>query len=246
MYKLQEPTVQQLQQVRMPKPQSSQLIHTIFGSSDEESLTTPEQAKMELLEKRIMEPQALIQGSNKRPKGKKTKKTVKPKEVIEDPPYAGDELRVIPPQPTLPTNLLMPGPSLAGNIEEYPRPSLPSYEEMMLDEMFNGPSSMETQPDLAPVKVLEEGVAVIQDGRTVEWWPVEVPEQMANMLEYLEDENKPLHTNSVLPNQGLALCYTCPVLFGSVESKHIVAEALYNEIHSKILNQWEPLAVVVD
>ena len=74
MYKLQEPTVQQLQQVRMPKPQSSQLIHTIFGSSDEESLTTPEQAKMELLEKRIMEPQALIQGSNKRPKGKKTKK----------------------------------------------------------------------------------------------------------------------------------------------------------------------------
>ena len=31
---------------------------------------------------------------------------------------------------------------------------------------------METQPDLAPVKVLEEGVAVTQDGRTVEWWPV--------------------------------------------------------------------------
>ena len=58
-----------------------------------------------------------------------------PKEVIEDPPYAGNELRVIPPQPTVPTNLLMPGPSLAGNIEEYPRPSLPSYEEMMLDDM---------------------------------------------------------------------------------------------------------------
>ena len=77
--------------------------------------------------------------------------------MIEDPPYAGDELRVIPPQPTVPTNLLMPGPSLAGNIEEYPRPSLPSYEEMMLDDMFNGPSSMETQPDLAPVKVLEVG-----------------------------------------------------------------------------------------
>ena len=169
-----------------------------------------------------------------------------PKELTDDPPYAGDEPRVIPPQPTVPTNLLMLGPSLAGNIEEYPRPSLPSYEEMMLDEMFNGPSSMETQPDLVPVIVLEEGVAVIQDCRTVEWWPVEEPEKMANMLEYLEDENKPLHTNSVLPNQGLALCYTCPVLFGSVESKHIVAEALCNEIHSKILNQWEPLAVVVD
>ena len=163
-------------------------------------------------------------------------------EVIEGPSYAGDELRVIPPQPTVPTNLLMPGLSLAGNIEEYPRPSLPSYEERMLDDMFNGPSSMETQPDLAPAKVLEEGVAVTQDSRTVEWWPVEEPEQMANMLEYLEDENKPLHTNFVLPNQGLALCYTCSVFFGSVQSKHIVAEALCNEIHSKILSQWGTLS----
>ena len=111
--------------------------------------------------------------------------------MIEDLPYAGDELQVIPSQPTVPSNLLMSGPSLAGNIEEYPRTSLPSYEEMMLDDMFNGPSSMETQPDLAPVKVLEEGVAVTQDGRTMEWWPVEEPEQMGNMLEYLEDENKP-------------------------------------------------------
>ena len=47
----------------------------------------------------------------------------------------------------------------------------------------------------------------------MEWWPVEEPEQMANMLEYLEDENKPLHTNFVLPNKGLALAYTCPCLF---------------------------------
>jgi len=183
MCKLQEPNVQQLQQVRMSKPQSSQLIHTIFGSS-EESLPTPEQAKMQQLEKRMMEPQVLIQGSNKRPKGKKTKKTVNPKEVT-DPPYAGDELRVIPPQPTVPTNLLMPGPSSAGQLTAFPDQlmSLPSYEEMMLDDMFNGPSSMETQPDQAPVKVLEEGVAVTQDGQTVEWWPVEEPEQMANMLE---------------------------------------------------------------
>ena len=98
MCKLQEPTVQQLQQVRMSKPQSSQLIHTIFGSSDEESLTTPEQVKVQQLEKLLMELQALIQGSNKRPKGKKTKKTVNPKDVTDDSPYAGDELRVIPPQ----------------------------------------------------------------------------------------------------------------------------------------------------
>ena len=179
------------------------------------------------LEKRMIQPQATIQGSNKRPKGKKNKKTVNPKEVIEDPPYAGDERRVIPPQPTVPTNLLMPGPSLAGNIEEYPRPSLPSYEEMMLDEMFNGPSSMETQPDLAPVKVLEEAVAGIQDGRTVEWWPVEEPEQMANMLEYLEDENKPLHTNFVLPNQGLVLCYTCPVTGFWPQNEAAIAEFIH-------------------
>ena len=162
--------------------------------------------------------------------------------MIEDPPYAGDELRVIPPQPTVPTNLLMPGPSLA----EYPRPSLPSYEEMMLDEMFNGPSSMETQPDLAPVKVLEEGVAVTQDDRTVEWWPVEEPEQMANMLEYLEDENRPLNTNFILPKQGLALCYTCPVFFGNRQSKQIVAEALCNEIYSNYSNSGESWAVFVD
>ena len=164
MCKLQETTVQQLQQVRMSKPQSSQLIHTIFGSSDEESLTTPEQVKVQQLEKLLMEPQALIQGSNKRPKGKKTKKTVNPKDVTDDSPYAGDELRVIPPQPTVTTNLLMPGASSAGELAEFPDQlmSLPSYEEMTMDDMFNGgPRSMETQPD--PVQVMEEGVAVTQD-----------------------------------------------------------------------------------
>ena len=225
MCKFQEPTVQQLQRSRMSELQNT--MNAIFGSPDEESITRPDDTKMAKLEKRMIQPQVLIQGSNKRPKGKKTKKTVKPKEVIEDPPYAGDELRVIPPQPTLPTNLLMPGPSLAGNIEEYPRPSLPSYEEMMLDDMFNGPSSMETQPDLAPVKVLEEAVAGIQDGRTVEWWPVEEPEQMANMLEYLEDENKPLHTNFVLPNQGLVLCYTCPVTGFWPQNEAAIAEFIH-------------------
>ena len=240
MCKFQEPTVQQLQRNRMFELQNT--MNAIFGSPDEESITRPDYPKIANLEKRMIQPQVLIQGNNKRPKGMKNKKTVNLKEVIEDPLYAGDELRVIPPQPTVPTNLLMPGPSLAGNIEEYPSPSLPSYEEMKLDDMFNVPSSMETQPGLAPVKVLEEGVAVTQDDRTVEWWPVEEPEQMANMLEYLEDENKPLHTNFVLPNQGLALCYTFPVFFGSVQSKQIVAEALCNEIHSKILNQWGSLS----
>ena len=125
-------------------------MNAIFVSSDGESITRPEDPKMANLEKRMIQPQATIQGSNKRPKVKKNKKTVNHKEVIEDPPCAGDELRVIPPQPTVSNNLLMPGPSLAGNIEEYLRPSLPSYEEMMLYDMFNGPSSMETQPDLRP------------------------------------------------------------------------------------------------
>ena len=231
MCKLQETTVQQLQQVRMSKPQSSQLIHTILGSSDEESLTTPEQVKVQQLEKLMMEPQALIQGSNKRPKGKKTKKTVNPKDVTDDPPYAGDELRVIPPQPTVPTNLLMPGPSSAGQLAEFPDQlmSLPSYGEMTMDDMFNGgPRSMETQPD--PVQVLEEGVAVTQDRRTVEWWPVEEPVAETEAYEYFKDENRPLHTNFVLPKQGQYS--TCPVFFGSVESKQIVVETRYTPKYS--------------
>ena len=161
---------------------------------------------------------------------------------MSDPPYAGDELRVIPPQPTVPTNLLMPGPSSAGQIAEYlEHPmSLPSYEEMTLDDMFNGPSSRETQPDLAPVQVLEEGVAVTQDGRTVEWCPMERSVAQTELFEYLQDEDKPFHTNFVLPKQGQYS--TCPVFFGCVESKQIVADALCNEIHTKIINQWGTLS----
>ena len=45
-------------------------------------------------------------------------------------------------------------------------PSLPSYEDMMKDHLFNGPRSMETQPDT--LQVLEEGIAVTQDRQTVE------------------------------------------------------------------------------
>ena len=145
--------------------------------------------------------------------------------MIDDPLYAGDELRVIPPHPTVPTNLAMLGPSSAGKKVEFPdHPmSLPSYDEMTLDEMFNGPSSMETQPDLAPVQVLEEGVAVTQDGLMVEWWPME--ESVAQtVVEYLQDEDKPLHTNIVLPNQGMYS--TCPVFLGSFQSKQIVPETL--------------------
>ena len=52
------------------------------------------------------------------------------------------------------------------------------------------------------------------------------------------EETKPLHTNFVLPDQRLSLCYTCPVYFGSFENKQKVLEALCNEIHSKVLNKW--------
>ena len=51
-------------------------------------------------------------------------------------------------------------PQMIVNENAQPAFELPSYEEMMLQDMFNGPSLMETQPNLAPLKVLEEGVAV--------------------------------------------------------------------------------------
>ena len=33
------------------------------------------------------------------------------------------------------------------------------------------PLDLPKQPHLAPVHIMEEGVAVTQDGRQVEWWP---------------------------------------------------------------------------
>lgn len=170
----------------------------------------------------MIEPQVTSQGVNKRPKGKKNKKTVNPKDLIDDPLYAGDELRVNPPHPTVPSNLAMPGLSSAGEKALNPEPMyLLSYEEMMIDEMFNGASSMETQSDLAPVQVLKEGAAVTQDGRTVEWWPMNESVANTELDEYLQDETKPLHTIFVLPDQGLYS--TCPVFFGSFQNKQIVA-----------------------
>ena len=126
---------------------------------------------------------------------------------------------------------------------------LPSYEEMQqaCQDLFNGSSSVETQPDLAPINVLEEGVAVTQDGRTVEWWPIEgefdVPnlEELA-LQEYLMDASKPLHTNFVLPEKGLANGYTCPVYFGNVDSKQTVLDIICNSIHPKLQEEWGTFA----
>ena len=134
------------------------------------------------------------------------------------------------------------------NVNENAQPAteimLPSYEDMMCEDLFNGPSSMEAQPDLAPVNVLEEGVAVTQDGRTVEWWPIEgefdVPdlEELA-LQEYVMDASRPLHTNFVLPEQNwLSLCQTCPVYFGNADSKQTVLKTICNSIHPKLQEEW--------
>ena len=94
-----------------------------------------------------------------------------------------------------------------------PTEHLPKNEELMFPEMQgSGPSSAETEPDL---------------------------EQLA-LQEYLFDASKPLHTHFVLPNQGKRS--TCPVYFGSLENKHKVLDALFNEMHTKIQNQWGTLA----
>ena len=83
--KFQESTVQQLQRLRMSEPQSSQLSHTvnaIFGLPDDGASTSQNveqlSTKMQQLEKRMIEPQVPIQGSNKRPKGKKNQENSEP------------------------------------------------------------------------------------------------------------------------------------------------------------------------
>ena len=89
-------------------------------------------------------------------------------------------------------------------------------EEMTVDELFNGASSTETQPDLEQVHALEDGTAMINDC-TVEWFQ---PSDLGKMQldEYLMEETKPIHTNFILPDQRLALCYTCPFLRTNSES----------------------------
>ena len=140
-------------------------------------------------------------------------------------------------------NYLDPEPQVIVNKQ------LPSYEEMQqaCRDLFNGPSSMETQPDLAPQQITEEGVAVLPNGQTAEWWPMEgefdVPmlEELA-LQEYLMDASKPVHTNFVLPEQGLALCYTCPVYFGNADNKQTVLNTICSSIHPKIQQQWGTFA----
>ena len=70
----------------------------------------------------------------------------------EDRPYSREQLLALEQTrgfsytPEVPSHELIQGPTQAGFVEV-----LPSYEEMTVDELFNGPSSMETQPDLEQV-----------------------------------------------------------------------------------------------
>ena len=139
------------------------------------------------------------------------------------------------------------------NVNENAQPAteimLPSYEEMQqaCQDLFNGPSSMETQPDLDPVHIMEEGVAVLPDGRQVEWWPIDGEFDVPNLdevslQEHLLDASKPLQTNFVLPEKGLAICSTCPVYFGNADSKQTVLDTICNSIHPKIHQQWGTFA----
>ena len=118
----------------------------------------------------------------------------------EDLPYSREELlaseqtRGFSYAPNIPSAISMSGPTQARSMEV-----LSSYEEMTVDELFNGPSSRKTQPELEQVQVLDDGTAVI-NGRTVEWLPND-PE-IQKLEAYLMEESKPLHTNFVRLNQG--------------------------------------------
>ena len=109
---------------------------------------------------------------------------------------------------------------------------LPSYEEMQRAcyELVNGPSSMETQPDLN----LDEGFATLSEGD-------ELNLEELTLQEYLMDASQPLHTTFVLPpNAGKK--FSCPVYFGNADQKHLVMKILCNEIHPKIQKQWGSFA----
>ena len=141
---------------------------------------------------------------------------------------------------------------------------LPPYEDMMYscgilnkaEEMRQAckdlASSMETQPGTPPPKqeplyYTEEGLGVLADGTEVEWWhtPKEEQQLTEELMEYLTDEKKPLHTVFVLgPNSGKKS--TCPVFFGGFEQKHTVMNKLCQEIHPKIQQAWGSIACFCD
>lgn len=138
MCKLVSPTDRQLQRLNMSEPtitititvpqdaELSQAIDEIIWLPNDGASTgekVPQAVgKIEELQQTLY--QVPIQGSSKRPNGKKNKKKSK---------LPDETLRVNPPQPTLPVKFLVSDPGI--KVE-----SLPTYEEMTIDELFNGPS----------------------------------------------------------------------------------------------------------
>ena len=58
--------------------------------------------------------------------------------------------------------------------------------------------------------------------------------------EYMQDSNKPLQTNFLVPNKGKKS--SCPVFFGTVEEKTLVVEILCQHMNPKTLQQWGTLS----
>ena len=113
---------------------------------------------------------------------------------------------------------------------QHPKPeaeqnTLPTYEEL----------SLQTQPPVEPLYYLEQGMG----GTQVEWTPSQAEEQYQeiNLLDYLADENKPLHSVFLLEADSGGRS-TCPVFFGSLEQKQLVLSKLCHEIHPKLQQLW--------
>ena len=58
--------------------------------------------------------------------------------------------------------------------------------------------------------------------------------------EYMQDPNKPLHTNFLVPNRGKK--GSCPVFFGTLEEKQQAVDLLCNHIHQQTMQQWGTLS----
>ena len=223
------------QLTRREDAELSQAIDEIIGLPND-GASTGEKVQQAVGKIEELQPtlyQVPIQGSNKRPSGKKNKKKSKQPE---------ETLRVNPPQPTLPVKFLVSDPGIKME-------SLPTYEQMTIHELFNGPSLIEAQPDLEgekddytysqrEIEKMIERQRKYEEGEPdLEQFQKEIPNETEELYLYLSDKNKPLHSHFLLLNQGRASASTCPVFFGSFQSKQIVAEALCNDIHTKLINQ---------
>ena len=115
------------------------------------------------------------------------------------------------------------------------RTKVPLEEKLILPEPIPGPSAVIDNAVYLPTY---EEMMFQEPLQHPLFKPVDL-EQVTSQ-EYLWDESKPLHTHFILPHQGKRS--TCPVYFSSLENKLKVLDALCNEMHSKLFNQWGNLA----